>query len=150
MLNSFLFPLTGTLLNLENCPEKIFADKTLGDGFVIKFTGNILISPIKGVVIATFPTGHAFIIRDDKTGFEVLMHAGLKSAHKEDAFQALVKKYQRVEAGQALTLIKTEYFDDTNNYCPVLFADPQQKFSLKKLGENIEAGDSNAVIIVGA
>jgi PTS system glucose-specific IIA component len=145
MSTQFLFPLTGKLLELSSCPESVFASKILGNGFVIKFEGNELKAPFSGVVIATFPAGHAFIVRDEKSGLEVMMHVGLKSARKEEAFNSLVKKYQRVKQGQVLTQIKTDLFDDSTNYCPVLFADPEQKFCLEKLGQLITVGDTEAV-----
>ena len=34
----FVSPMTGTLLPIEQCPDPVFAEKIMGDGFAIELT----------------------------------------------------------------------------------------------------------------
>lgn len=143
----FALPITGTLIKLSDVPEKVFADGTLGQGFAIRFTGRYLVSPISGTVIASFPTGHAFIVRRDD-GLEVMMHVGIGSARCEGAFSARVEKYASVTRGQVLTEVKEGFFDNRTAYCPVVFSLPDIEVVLLKAGEKLEALDDSAVRVI--
>lgn len=143
----FALPITGTLVKLSDVPEKVFADGTLGQGFAVKFTGRYLFSPISGTVIASFPTGHAFIVRRDD-GLEVMMHVGIGSAKCPEAFSARVEKYETVTKGQVLTEVKEGFFDDSTAYCPVVFSLPDIEVVLLKEGDKLEALDDSAVRVI--
>lgn len=146
MESKFFFPLSGTLLPLDQCPEQVFADKTLGDGFVIKFDGSELRAPFSGTILASFPSGHTFIIKRDD-GLEVMLHVGLKSANKAEAFCPMVHKYEKVSEGQVLTTVKVEKFIEEELYCPVIFSNPSVTFELKKQGQHVAVGDHSAVVV---
>ncbi len=139
-------PIEGTLVKLEEVPESTFASGTLGAGFAIKFTGKQLMSPISGTVIATFPTGHAFIVRRED-GLELMIHVGINSAKKPEAFRAQVKKYQQVTQGQVLTLVDPKMFPEGVNYCPVVFSLPEIEVILAKEGQQVTPMQEDAVRI---
>lgn len=146
MKSKLFFPLSGELLPLKACPEPVFADKTLGDGFVIKFDGTELRAPFDGTILASFPSGHTFIIKR-ADGLEVMLHVGLQSANKAEAFSPIVTKYQKVSEGQVLTSIKLEKLKDTELYCPVIFSNPNVSFELKKENQHVSVGDTEAVMV---
>lgn len=146
MKSKLFFPLSGVLLPLESCPEPIFAEKTLGDGFVIKFEGTELRAPFSGTILASFPSGHTFIIKR-ADGLEVMLHVGLQSAHKAEAFCPMVYKYQKVSEGQVLTTIKLDKFTSDEMYCPVIFSNPSVSFELSKLEQHVVVGDFEAVTV---
>lgn len=146
MSSQFFFPLSGVLLPIEQCPESVFADKTLGDGFMIKFDGTELRAPFSGTILASFPSGHTFIIKRSD-GLEVMLHVGLKSAHKAEAFCPMVHKYEKVSEGQVLTTIKVDKFAEDELYCPVVFSNPNISFDLLKQGQHVLVGDKDALVI---
>ena len=44
----FVSPMTGTLLPIEQCPDPVFAEKIMGDGFAIELTGVEVTAPVSG------------------------------------------------------------------------------------------------------
>ena len=145
---NFVIPMSGQLVTLADVPDETFSQKTLGDGFAIKLDGEVLVSPISGVVIAAFPTGHAFIIRDEN-GVEVLIHIGLNSASKSEAFRIQIKKYQEVKQGDVLVDIDKSKLGETDAdlISPLVFANPDIKIELLKAGQRVLVGDTDAVNI---
>ena len=140
-------PIDGTVIRLEEINDEVFSKKVLGEGFAIMFTGTELRSPFDGTVIATFPTGHAFLVRRDD-GLEVLMHCGLSSAKMPQAFEAQVKKYQKVKAGDVLTKVKPDLFTDEQRICPVVFSKPDLEAIVVKTNVETKALDETAVKVV--
>lgn len=147
MIEKFIIPFSGKLLSLEQVPDVNFSQKRLGEGFAIKFDDNKVISPFTGVVIAAFPTGHAFIIRR-KDGLEVLIHLGLNSANKPEAFQMQVEKYQTVKQGDVLVRVNKDLLasqSDMDLISPIVFGNPNINVQLHKLNQNLTLGDEQAV-----
>ena len=75
MVNTdILAPLAGQLIPLADVDDPIFADKVMGDGFALEPTGNRIVAPVSGDVIAM--QGHAFGLRRSD-GLEILIHIGI-------------------------------------------------------------------------
>lgn len=68
---TFACPVSGTLLNLENVPDEVFAKRMMGDGFAVDPTVGKIYAPVSGVIKAAFPTKHAIGI-EAKDGTEIL------------------------------------------------------------------------------
>lgn len=143
---NFIIPMSGKLLNLADVPDETFSQKTLGDGFAIQLKGEVLVSPFSGIVIAAFPTGHAFIIRDEN-GLEVLLHIGLNSAAKPEAFRMQIEKYQEVKQGDVLVYIDKQKLgaNEADLVSPIVFANTN--IDLLKVNQVVLVGDANAVNI---
>ena len=139
-------PISGTLVNLNQVSDKLFASGALGKGFAIKFDGKELRSPIDGIVIATFPTGHSYMVRRDD-GLEILIHVGLSSSKMKNAFKTQVEKYQAIKKGDLLTLVDPSYFKDEQAYCPVVFSMPDVEVILDKENEHLTCGTEAVRII---
>ncbi|VEB71206.1 Glucose-specific phosphotransferase enzyme IIA component [Providencia rustigianii] len=43
-------PLSGEIVNIEDVPDVVFAEKIVGDGIAIKPTGNKIVSPVDGTI----------------------------------------------------------------------------------------------------
>lgn len=41
-------PLSGEIVNIEDVPDVVFAEKIVGDGIAIKPTGNKMVAPVDG------------------------------------------------------------------------------------------------------
>ena len=76
--SSIMMPVTGKLLRLEEVPDPIFSMKLIGDGFAIDPKKNILISPIKGMILTISKTSHSITIRG-LDGFDIFIHIGIDS-----------------------------------------------------------------------
>ena len=44
-------PLSGEIVNIEDVPDVVFAEKIVGDGIAIKPTGNKMVAPVDGTLV---------------------------------------------------------------------------------------------------
>ncbi|WP_424463192.1 glucose PTS transporter subunit IIA [Pseudoclavibacter helvolus] len=95
-------PLAGTVVEITEVPDPMFASKAMGDGFAVAPSADDVVAPCAGTVIMVAKTAHAFGIRTDD-GLEVLVHMGIDTVELEGApFSMNVEVDQRVDAGQPL------------------------------------------------
>ncbi len=43
-------PLSGEIVNIEDVPDVVFAEKIVGDGIAIKPSGNKMVAPVDGTI----------------------------------------------------------------------------------------------------
>ena len=55
-------PLSGEIVNIEDVPDVVFAEKIVGDGIAIKPAGHKIVAPVDGTIGKIFETNHAFSI----------------------------------------------------------------------------------------
>ncbi|MDO4259874.1 MAG: glucose PTS transporter subunit IIA [Actinomycetaceae bacterium] len=95
-------PVSGTVISLDEVPDKVFASRALGDGVGIEITDGRIVAPISGVLRTVADTGHAYGIKSDD-GVEVLVHVGIDTVQMEGkGFEVNVEKKQRVTVGELL------------------------------------------------
>ena len=100
--SSIMMPVTGKLLRLEEVPDPIFSMKLIGDGFAIDPKKNILISPIKGMILTISKTSHSITIRG-LDGFDIFIHIGIDSINLNgNGFKAFVQEGDIVNEGDLL------------------------------------------------
>jgi len=100
--NRLIQPLEGEIIPIEEVPDPVFSQKMMGDGFAVKPTNGLMISPVDGQVISVFPTKHAISLADNN-GREILIHVGLDTVTlKGEGFTPLVKAGQKVKQGQKI------------------------------------------------
>lgn len=66
----------GTIVDLKEVPDEVFANKMMGDGFAIQPQNGSVYSPVTGTVKTVFPTKHALGLTTDE-GIDVLIHLGV-------------------------------------------------------------------------
>ena len=94
-----LAPLDGTVIDLENVPDEVFAQKMAGDGVAIDPSGHVAVSPVAGDLVKLFPGGHAFGISMND-GVELIVHIGLDTIElKGEGFENIATEGQVVKAG---------------------------------------------------
>lgn len=110
-------PVKGTIKDITNCSDEVFAQKTLGDGFLVIPSDSTIVAPCDGVVLSIFPTKHAIGFKtNDNT--EILIHIGIDTVELEgNGFNQLVENNTHVYAGQPLIqidrdLIKNSGYSD--------------------------------------
>ncbi|QRZ61402.1 glucose PTS transporter subunit IIA [Rothia sp. ZJ932] len=95
-------PLEGRAIPLAEVPDPIFAAAKLGKGVAIDPSGNTVVAPADGKIIATPASGHAVGIKLD-SGVELLIHVGIDTVNLGgEGFTVKVAKGERVVAGQEL------------------------------------------------
>ncbi|UBX97827.1 PTS transporter subunit IIABC [Mycoplasmopsis synoviae] len=105
---SLYTPARGDLKPLEYLNDGVFSNKTMGDGFVVRFVsekvGNVY-SPVDGVVTLVFPTKHAYGI-ETKEGVKLLVHIGIDTVNLNgQGFESFVRLGQKVKAGDQLAKV---------------------------------------------
>ena len=94
-----LAPLDGTVVDLEDVPDEVFAQKMAGDGVAIAPSGQLAVAPVSGDLVKLFPGGHAFGIAM-KDGVELIVHIGLDTIELKGAgFENIASEGQVVKAG---------------------------------------------------
>ena len=82
----------GIIRDINTCTDEIFAEKTMGDGFLMIPKDKTVVSPVNGVVKSVFPTKHAITILTDK-GNEILIHVGIDTVELEGKyFEQMVQR----------------------------------------------------------
>ncbi|MGV8872574.1 MAG: beta-glucoside-specific PTS transporter subunit IIABC [Rhodococcus sp. (in: high G+C Gram-positive bacteria)] len=95
-------PVDGTIVALENIPDRVFSSGILGKGFGIVPTEGVVYSPITGTVMTAMKTGHAYGIKS-ADGVEVLVHIGIDTVRMNgEGFRAIVSQGDSVIAGDIL------------------------------------------------
>lgn len=75
-LGKIISPFKGEYIALEDIPDPVLSQRTLGDGYAATLTDGHLVSPIDGEVTTVFPTKHALGFTSND-GNEVLLHIGI-------------------------------------------------------------------------
>ncbi|ATF09408.1 PTS glucose transporter subunit IIA [Candidatus Enterovibrio altilux] len=95
-------PLSGEIVNLEDVPDVVFAEKIVGDGIAIKPTGDKMVAPVNGTIGKIFETNHAFSIESDD-GIEMFVHFGIDTIElKSEGFKRIAEEAQTVKAGDTI------------------------------------------------
>jgi PTS system glucose-specific IIA component len=103
--NQLMAPVDGTLVKIEDVSDEVFSTKVMGDGFAIKPSSDMVVSPIAGEITNIFPTKHAISITSDN-GLEILLHLGIDTVELNgEPFDVLVQQGQKVSAGDKLVKI---------------------------------------------
>lgn len=95
-------PMSGTVLALDQVPDRTFASGLLGEGIAIIPSGTTVIAPFDGEVASLFQTGHAVGLLSE-SGVELLIHVGIDTVKLNgEPFTAHVKVGDKVRAGDLL------------------------------------------------
>jgi glucose-specific phosphotransferase system IIA component len=98
----FHSPVQGKMISLSEVPDRIFAERLVGDGVAFIPERGELVSPVSGEVTHIYPTLHAIGITT-KEGLEVLLHIGIDTSQLQGKwFSAHVSVGDKVEPGQLL------------------------------------------------
>ena len=90
----------GEVMSLDCVPDEAFASGMLGEGCATLPKSGTVYSPAAGVIESVSDTRHAYAISTDIG--DLLVHIGIDSVKLPEAFEPLVKKGDRVSAGQPI------------------------------------------------
>ena len=143
-------PTNGELLEITKVPDEVFSTKMMGDGFAIKSTDGIIVSPVDGKVGVIFETKHAVII-ESKEGKEVLIHLGIDTVNlKGEGFEVFVNVGEEVKAGDKLVKMDLPFIEANakSSISPVIFTNLESNESIKVVEGPVKAFESGRVEIV--
>lgn len=143
-------PVNGKLISLNDVNDQVFATGSLGKGFAvqpIQEKQNVL-SPINGVVTATYPESkHAYGITT-KDGRQFLIHVGINTVDlKGVGYSNAIKKNSHVNVGDVLCNVDMGYLVK-QNYDPTVIvtlinSTPHTKVKLSEK-KDLSSGDKVA------
>ena len=135
--------MTGEVKGITEAPDQTFAQKLLGDGFVVFPSSGKVVAPFDGKITMIYKTKHAIALTSNN-GIEVLIHIGLDTVTLNgEGFDLLVKEGATVKRGQTilnvdLALMKSKGIQMAT---PVIITNlNEQMLNFKKTG-NVEAGE---------
>jgi len=98
-------PVVGKSICLEKVPDKVFANRLLGDGIAFEIAGDTLYAPCDAKVVMVASTNHAIGLKTGRN-IEILFHVGLDTVElKGEGLETLVVIEEKVKRGQPLLKI---------------------------------------------
>jgi len=101
-------PIDGKSIQLNEVPDKVFAQKLMGDGVGFILDGPFVCAPCDGELTMLAPTSHAFGIKA-VNGAEILVHVGLDTVSlKGEGLKTLVKQGEKLKKGSKVIEVDIE------------------------------------------
>ncbi|WP_285165040.1 PTS glucose transporter subunit IIA [Shewanella goraebulensis] len=135
-------PVSGDLVEIEQVPDVVFAEKIVGDGLAINPTGKLILAPIDGTIGKIFETNHAFSI-ESAQGLELFVHFGVGTVElRGNGFKRLAEEGQQVKVGDPILEFDLEYLTDQveSLLTPVVLANMEDVQYLVKAQGQVIAG----------
>ena len=106
---TFVVPMSGTVMPVSEVDDQVFASKAMGDGIAIDPAEGKVYAPFSGEITVAFPTGHAYGLKA-ANGKEVLIHIGMDTVELDGkGFTPHVKQGDIVKQGDLLTEVDLDY-----------------------------------------
>jgi PTS system glucose-specific IIA component len=137
-------PLSGEIVNIEDVPDVVFAEKIVGDGIAIKPSGDKMVAPVNGTIGKIFETNHAFSI-ESEDGIELFVHFGIDTVElKGEGFNRIAEEGQAVKAGDTVIEFDLELLKEKakSTLTPVVISNMDEIKELNKLAGTVVVGES--------
>lgn len=136
--------MSGEVKDISYAPDPVFAEKFMGDGFVVFPTSGEIVAPVDGKVIMIYETKHAVAFRSD-LGVEVLIHIGMDTVKLGGVgFEVLIEEGDKIKKGQSILKVDLEYIKSQGleTATPVVITNlGEGKVEMIKIGK-VNAGDN--------
>ncbi len=116
-------PFNGLIQSIEKAPDVTFAQKMIGDGFMVMPKDGQVLAPCDGEVAFVFPTKHAVGLKS-ADGMEFMLHIGVDTVKLEgNGFETLVKDGDKVKKGDPLLNFDLAYVKEhaVSEACMVIY-----------------------------
>ena len=105
-------PIDGKSIDLKEVPDKVFAQKLMGDGLGFVLEGPFVCAPCDGELTMVAPTLHAFGIKAEN-GVEILVHVGLDTVRLNgEGLKTLVKQGEKIKKGTKVIEVNIDLLRD--------------------------------------
>ncbi len=99
---SIYAPVDGIIVPLEEVPDPVFAEKTVGEGVALIPAGDTLRAPADGYIGSIPPANHAFTMLA-LDGLEIFVHLGIDTVNlKGEGFTRIAEPGARVKKGDVV------------------------------------------------
>ena len=146
--NNLYAPVTGEMIEIENVPDQMFAEKMMGDGVGFKFDGNTVYSPCDGEITMIANTLHAVGIKA-ANGAEILIHIGLDTVQLNgQGFKVITKAGSKVKKGTPIIEVDQEFMkkNNINLTTPMVITNSDEfSYDIKMDSSNVVSGDTMIV-----
>ncbi len=136
-------PVRGKVVPLDRVPDRVFAERILGDGCAILPEDGRIYSPVDGTVSSVAEAKHAYgFVSED--GMEVLVHFGLETVSlKGEGFRCYIKEGQTVRQGQIIAEVDLSLLRDKglNLITPVLICNAAKGTEIRAANGSVQVGD---------
>ncbi|MTC45007.1 PTS glucose transporter subunit IIA [Providencia sp. wls1922] len=137
-------PLSGEIVNIEDVPDVVFAEKIVGDGIAIKPSGNKIVAPVDGTIGKIFETNHAFSI-ESNDGIELFVHFGIDTVElKGEGFKRIAEEGQSVKKGDVVIEFDLALLEEKAKsvLTPVVISNMDEIKELNKLSGTVTVGET--------
>lgn len=137
-------PLSGEIVNIEDVPDVVFAERIVGDGIAIKPAGNKIVAPVDGTIGKIFETNHAFSIESDD-GIELFVHFGIDTVElKGEGFKRIAEEGQSVKNGDIVIEFDLALLEEKAKsvLTPVVISNMDEIKELTKLSGTVTVGQT--------
>ncbi|GAB1441002.1 PTS glucose transporter subunit IIA [Providencia sp.] len=137
-------PISGEIVNIEDVPDVVFAEKIVGDGIAIKPAGNKIVAPVDGTIGKIFETNHAFSIESDD-GIELFVHFGIDTVElKGEGFKRIAEEGQAVKKGDLIIEFDLALLEEKAKsvLTPVVISNMDEIKELNKLTGSVTVGET--------
>lgn len=142
-------PLSGEIINIEDVPDMVFAEKIVGDGIAIKPSGNKMVAPVDGTIGKIFKTNHAFSIESD-SGVDLFVHFGIDTVElKGEGFRRIAEEGQSVKKGDVVIEFDLPFLEEKakSTLTPVVISNMDKIKELVKLSGSVVVGKTPIIRI---
>ena len=131
-------PVTGKTIAITQVPDKVFAEKMMGDGIGFQFEDAIVYAPCDGIITLVAHTSHAVGITA-KNGAEILLHIGLDTVNLNgQGLHAFVQTGDKVKKGTPLIEI--------DRASPMVVSNTSQyKMTIEDTGGHVIMGEDKVI-----
>ncbi len=116
-------PFCGKVQSIEKAPDETFAQKMIGDGFMVMPTSGEVVSPYDAEVAFVFPTKHAIGMKT-ADGIEFMFHIGVDTVKLEgNGFEVMVQDGDKVKKGDLLMKFDLDYIKEhaVSEACMIIY-----------------------------
>ena len=105
-------PFNGRAASITETPDEAFAEKMMGDGYVVFPSEGVVYAPEDCEISFVFPSKHALGLRTED-GLEYLLHIGVDTVKLEGkGFEVFVQENDKVKKGNKLMEFDIEYIKE--------------------------------------
>ncbi|EPE37389.1 glucose-specific phosphotransferase enzyme IIA component [Candidatus Photodesmus katoptron] len=143
-------PLSGNLVNIEDVPDVVFAEKVVGDGIAIKPINEEMTSPVDGIIGKIFETNHAFSIKSNN-GIELFVHFGIDTVElKGKGFKRIAREGQLVKAGETIIEFDLPFLEKQakSTLTPVVISNMDKIKKLHKFSGPVIVGETSILHVI--
>lgn len=142
IIDSLVASISGEIVNIEDIPDVVFAEKIVGDGIAIKPNGNVLVSPCDGQIGKIFETNHAFSL-ECTSGIEVFVHFGIDTEElKGEGFKRISEEGKIVKKGDSIIELDLQLLEEKakSTLTPIVISNMDEIKELIKYSGSVISG----------